>query len=81
MQTTTKPSSVKGGSQRQVQKKFDGLLDLLSAKNVKIGRLMEELSHCRELLHRISSDLPEPVQATIKNRIRNADDILRIASH
>lgn len=64
---------------KPIQEKFDGLLDLISAKNVKIGRLVEELSHCRELLHRISADVAEPVRNTIKNRIRNADDILRIA--
>jgi hypothetical protein len=81
METTTKRSSGKEEYDENVRAKFDQLLDALSAKNVRMGRLIEELSHCRDLLERISPDVSSSVRLTIRNRIRNADDILRISTH
>ncbi len=52
-QTTTTSSEKAKPFSKEITDKFDGMLDLISEKNSKIGRLAVELEETRELLIRL----------------------------
>lgn len=65
----------------EVKQKFDGMLDLISEKNVKIGTLVEELALSREIMEKTLESVMPSVRRLVENRIRKADEVLRFATH
>lgn len=76
----TKSSGKKADFTPEVKQKFDGLLDLISEKNVKIGKLVIELDQCRATLEKTLDSVLPSVRRLVENRIRNAEEVLRMAT-
>jgi hypothetical protein len=86
MNATTKPSSGRKPAKPiefspEAKERFDGLLDLLSAKNVKIGILVEELAHCQSTMEKALDSVIPSVRMLLERRIRSAEGVLKQATH
>lgn len=78
--TTTPLSAKQVAYPPLIQTKFDGMLDLISEKNTKIGKLIIELSEAKEHFERlIASTDSQIVKRGIRLRIGQLDRFIKEA--
>lgn len=87
MDATTPKSSARKQDPKPIEfspeakARFDGLLDLISVKNVRIGQLIEELELSRRTMEKALDSVIPSVRVLLEHRIRNAESVLKAVTH
>ncbi len=81
-QTTTTSSGKTQAFSKEITDKFDGMLDLISEKNSKIGRLAVELEEARELLIKLVPAVEDPlVKRSIRLKMGSIERLMKEVLH